>query len=63
MCGIAGRVNFRSGRPVDPIVISRMNELIAHRGPDADGIYVDGHVGLGNRRLAIIDLRPNGRMP
>lgn len=63
MCGIAGRVNFRSGRPVDAQVIGRMNDLLVHRGPDAEGTFVERHVGLGNRRLAIIDLRPEGRMP
>ena len=56
MCGIAGRLNFRSGRPVDADVIRGMTDLIAHRGPDGQGVMADGHVGLGHRRLAIIDL-------
>ena len=42
MCGIAGRVNFRSGAPVEPSLIGRMCDLIAHRGPDGDGSWVDG---------------------
>ena len=40
-----------------------MCELIAHRGPDGQGVWVDGFVGLGHRRLAIIDLSPSGRQP
>jgi asparagine synthase (glutamine-hydrolysing) len=63
MCGIAGRWNFLSGAPVDEPVIRRMAETLAHRGPDADGVYVDGPLGLGHRRLAIIDLSPGGRQP
>ena len=63
MCGIAGRVNFRSQAPVDPGVIGQMCDLLAHRGPDGHGTYCDGFVGLGHRRLAIIDLSPLGHQP
>lgn len=63
MCGIAGRVNFRSGAPVDAALIQRMCDLLAHRGPDGEGAHVDGPVGLGHRRLAIIDLSPSARQP
>src|SRR5918994_6236416 len=63
MCGIAGRVNFRSGAPVDRRVIQGMCDLIAHRGPDGDGVRVDGSVGFGHRRLAIIDTSAAGRQP
>ena len=63
MCGIAGRYNFLSGRPVDRGVIGAMCDLIAHRGPDEAGVLVDGAVGLGHRRLSIIDLTPTGRQP
>lgn len=63
MCGIAGRVNFKTGAPVDPALVHGMCDLIAHRGPDGSGIWVDGPVGLGHRRLAIIDLSPAGRQP
>jgi asparagine synthase (glutamine-hydrolysing) len=63
MCGIAGRVNLGSEAPVDAAVVTRMCDLLAHRGPDGDGVYVDGPVGLGHRRLAIIDLSPAGRQP
>ncbi len=63
MCGIAGRVNFISGAPVDRGIVQRMCDLLAHRGPDGDGVWCDGPVGLGHRRLAIIDLSPLGRQP
>ena len=63
MCGIAGRVNFKTGAPVDRSVVQAMCDLIAHRGPDGEGVWVDGSVGLGHRRLAIIDLSPGGRQP
>lgn len=54
MCGIAGKVS--GGEPVPAELIGRMCEAILHRGPDGEGIHVDGTVGLGMRRLAIIDL-------
>ena len=63
MCGIAGRVNFRSGAPVDAARVGAMCDLIAHRGPDDHGVHCDGAVGFGHRRLAIIDLSPLGRQP
>ena len=44
-------------------VIGGMCDLIAHRGPDGNGVWTDGPVGLGHRRLAIIDLSPAGRQP
>ncbi|MFN7976695.1 MAG: asparagine synthase (glutamine-hydrolyzing) [Vicinamibacterales bacterium] len=63
MCGIAGRVNFASGAPVDAGVVGAMCDLIAHRGPDGHGVHCDGMIGFGHRRLAIIDLSPLGRQP
>jgi len=54
MCGIAGIVNF-NGRPVDAQELARVNEALAHRGPDGEGIYCQGNVGIAHRRLAIID--------
>ncbi|HTI39453.1 MAG TPA: asparagine synthase (glutamine-hydrolyzing) [Vicinamibacterales bacterium] len=63
MCGIAGRVNYLSRRPVDAAVVRRMCDLIAHRGPDGWDVRVDGWVGLGHRRLSIIDLSAAGTQP
>ena len=62
MCGIAGVLN-RDGAPVADCVLRRMTDAVAHRGPDGDGYYVDGAVGLGHRRLAIIDLSAAGHQP
>jgi asparagine synthase (glutamine-hydrolysing) len=61
MCGITGIVN-RNGRDVDEGVLARMCEAIRHRGPDEDGRYLSGGVGLAMRRLAIIDLK-GGQQP
>jgi asparagine synthase (glutamine-hydrolysing) len=56
MCGIAGQFNFVRKEPVQPDTIRRMAESIRHRGPDDEGFFVAGPVGLGFRRLSIIDL-------
>ena len=40
-----------------------MNTAMAHRGPDAEGIYIDGNIGLGHRRLSIVDLSDSGNQP
>lgn len=63
MCGIAGIYNFKTLAPVDPEIVRDMTNIIAHRGPDADGFHFDGPVGLGHRRLAILDLSERGRQP
>jgi asparagine synthase (glutamine-hydrolysing) len=63
VCGIAGRLNFRTGAPVDPGILRRMSDLLAHRGPDGEGIWQDGAIGLAHRRLAIVDLSDAARQP
>ncbi len=62
MCGIVGRLNF-DGSPVDPSRLTRARDLLAHRGPDGEGLRVDGPVGFGHRRLAILDLSGRGAQP
>jgi asparagine synthase (glutamine-hydrolysing) len=62
MCGIIG-IGDRKGAPVPPPLLSRMTNILAYRGPDSSGEYIDGPVGLGHRRLAIIDLSPLGHQP
>lgn len=64
MCGIAGKV-YLDGGEIKASEIKTMTTAIAHRGPDDEGIYISKNhkVGLGNRRLAIIDLSKNGHMP
>ena len=56
MCGICGQFNFRDRKPVEAADVQAMARAIAHRGPDDEGYYVSGPVGLGFRRLSIIDL-------
>src|SRR5262249_36618278 len=63
MCGIAGRLNFEPERSVDPALLARMCEGIAHRGPDDGGIWCDGAVGLGHRLLGIVEPSPAGHQP
>jgi asparagine synthase (glutamine-hydrolysing) len=62
VCGVAGVLD-RSGASVPLPVLERMSEVITHRGPDDDGNFVDGAVGLVSRRLSIIDPTPAGHMP
>ena len=62
MCGIVGQVNFDNS-PVSPVVLKRMTDVIEHRGPDGEGHWIKEGVGLGHRRLSIIDLSPAGRQP
>ncbi len=62
MCGIAGIFNL-NGEPVSPVFLRNMTDAIAHRGPDGEGFYTDSFIGLGHRRLAIIDLSPAGHQP
>lgn len=63
MCGIAGVYNFRYGIPADQTMIELMTRALSHRGPDAQGVYLDREVGLGHRRLSILDLNDRGRQP
>jgi len=61
MCGICGIYNI-DNRPVDKNLLKKMNNTLIHRGPDDEGYYVNGSIGLGHRRLSIIDL-DTGRQP
>lgn len=60
MCGICG-VFDRSGAPVARELIQKMSSALRHRGPDGDGEYVQNDIGLGHRRLSIIDLAGGGQ--
>jgi asparagine synthase (glutamine-hydrolysing) len=62
MCGIAGIFHL-NGDPVLPRMLKEMTDAMAHRGPDGEGFYIDNGVGLGHRRLAIIDLSEAARQP
>jgi asparagine synthase (glutamine-hydrolysing) len=61
MCGIAGLISG-AGTPLSPL-IQQMTEAVAHRGPDGQGVWVNGDVALGHRRLSIIDLTELGKQP
>ena len=62
MCGITGLINLR-GDAVSPVILKRMTDAIAHRGPNGEGHWIEGNIGLGHRRLSIIDLSPAGHQP
>lgn len=63
MCGIAGVFSLNQKEGIDKKVLVAMTEILKHRGPDGEGYYVDGRVGLGHRRLKIIDLSNKARQP
>ncbi|MFA6433245.1 MAG: asparagine synthase (glutamine-hydrolyzing) [Elusimicrobiales bacterium] len=62
MCGICGKYNYAGFEPVTREELQKMNDLLAHRGPDDAGFHADGNLGLAMRRLSIIDLS-TGRQP
>jgi asparagine synthase (glutamine-hydrolysing) len=62
MCGIVGIFDRRAGREIDRALLGRMNDSQTHRGPDEDGTFVARGIGLGHRRLSIIDLA-SGQQP
>lgn len=62
MCGLAGIFNIE-GSPVSNVMLRQMTDAIRHRGPDGEGHYFDGCIGLGHRRLAIIDLTDAAHQP
>lgn len=62
MCGITG-IFYRNGKAVDLSVLQDMNRSLGHRGPDDEGYYLNADLGLGQRRLSIIDLSSNGKQP
>lgn len=63
MCGICGIINYDSREDTKKQALAKMCAAIVHRGPDDEGIYVKGAVGLGHRRLKIIDLSDTGHQP
>ncbi|MDE2276286.1 MAG: amidotransferase 1, exosortase A system-associated [Burkholderiales bacterium] len=62
MCGITGIFDTRGGRPVEHAVLKRMNDAQAHRGPDEGSLHIEPGLGLGHRRLSIIDIA-TGQQP
>jgi asparagine synthase (glutamine-hydrolysing) len=62
MCGFTG-VLRTDGQPVAAGIVAKMSSTIAHRGPDSDGVWAEGSIGLGHRRLSIIDLTASAHQP
>ena len=62
MCGIAGIFNI-DGAPVSSVELRCMTDAVVHRGPDSEGFFIDSFIGLGHRRLAILDLSRAGHQP
>ncbi len=63
MCGICGIIDYDSREDAKKHILAKMCAAIRHRGPDDDGVYVKGRVGLGHRRLKIIDLSLAAHQP
>jgi asparagine synthase (glutamine-hydrolysing) len=65
MCGIVGWLSSSAAHPVAGEILARMRDTMVHRGPDGDGLWIapGREVGLGFRRLAIIDLSTNANQP
>lgn len=63
MCGISGKLYFNKDKSVSREEIEKMSKAVSHRGPDDEGIFIDKNIGLGHRRLSIIDLSPAGHQP
>ena len=62
MCGIAGIYNINQSK-ISELTITQMTDAIAHRGPDGKGIFLDGNLAFGHRRLSILDTSDNGAQP
>ena len=62
MCGICGVLDY-SGRPIGPALVNRIRDTMLNRGPDDAGFFIDKNIGLGHRRLSIIDTSAAGHQP
>ena len=63
MCGINGLISTEHSKETSYTFVQRMNDLIKHRGPDDDGLFIEKNVGLGFVRLSIINLSIAGHQP
>lgn len=63
MCGIAGILYFNKSKQVEEHKLTAMRDAVQHRGPDSAGSFIEGNIGLGHRRLSILDLSPLGNQP
>lgn len=63
MCGINGMLHLQSTKEIDERVLTTMRDILEHRGPDDKGLFIENNVGLGHRRLSIIDVSSAGHQP
>ena len=63
MCGICGKIYLDTGKKVDGNLIEKMCSVLSHRGPDDAGVYLKDNIGLGHRRLSVLDVSPAGHQP
>lgn len=63
MCGINGILHLRSQKKVDERILTKMRDSLEHRGPDDKGLYIENNIGLGHRRLSILDVSSAGHQP
>ena len=63
MCGINGILHFQSQKKVDERVLTKMRDSLEHRGPDDKGLFIENNIGLGHRRLSILDVSAAGHQP
>lgn len=63
MCGICGKINTDAAKKVEPDLIEKMCSVLSHRGPDDAGVFLQDNIGLGHRRLSILDVSSAGHQP
>ncbi|MFI0491822.1 asparagine synthase (glutamine-hydrolyzing) [Flavobacterium sp.] len=63
MCGINGILHLQSQKKVDERILTKMRDSLEHRGPDDKGLFIENNIGLGHRRLSILDVSQAGHQP
>ncbi len=63
MCGINGILHLQSQKKVDERILTKMRDALEHRGPDDKGLFIENNIGLGHRRLSILDVSAAGHQP
>jgi asparagine synthase (glutamine-hydrolysing) len=63
MCGINGILHLQSQKKVDSRILTKMRDSLEHRGPDDKGLFIEKNIGLGHRRLSILDVTKAGHQP
>jgi len=63
MCGINGILHLQSQKKVDERTLTKMRDSLEHRGPDDKGLFIENNIGLGHRRLSVLDVSSAGHQP